>query len=139
MSVAAGQEARMKTRRAAGPSVSEDARISPRAASWLARSVCAVSLVLAGIGLLLLALGQEHPGVPVFEELVEDTVIAVGFSTIGAVIAHRFPARNPIGWLFCALGLVAVVLLFCGEYAAYALVARDGTLPGGGAAAWVVS
>jgi len=139
MSVGAEQEARMKTRRATSPSVSEDARISPRAAAWLARSVCAVSLVLAGMGLLFLALGQKHPGVPVFEELVEDAVIAVGFSTVGAVVAHRFPARNPIGWLFCALGLVAAVLLFCGEYSAYSLVAQEGTLPGGGAAAWVVS
>ena len=136
---AAGQEARMKTRRAASPSGSENARISPRAAAWLAQSACAVSLALTGIGLLLLALGQEHPGVPVFEELVEDAVIAVGFSTIGAVIAHRFPSRNPIGWLFCALGLVAAVPLFCGEYAAYALVAHHGSLPGGEAAAWIVS
>ena len=133
------QEARTKTRRDASPSGSEKARISPRAAAWLARSACAVSLVLAGIGLLLLALGQEHPGVPVFEELVEDAVISVGFSMIGAVIAHRFPARNPIGWLFCALGLVAAVLLFCGEYAAYSLVAHHGSLPGGEAAAWIVT
>ena len=136
---AARQEARMKTRRAASPSGSENARIGPRAAAWLAQSACAVSLVLTGIGLLLLALGQEHPSVPVFEELVEDAVIAVGFSTIGAVIAHRFPSRNPIGWLFCALGLVAAVLLFCGEYAAYALVTHHGSLPGGEAEAWIVS
>ena len=135
---ATAREARMKER-TPGPSGHEGARISPRAAAWLARSGCAVALTLAGIGLLLLVLGREHPDVPIFEEWVEDTVIAFGFSTVGAVIAHRFPTSNPIGWLFCALGLVAAMLLFCGEYAAYSLVARPGSLPGGEAAAWIVT
>ncbi len=66
-------------------------------------------------------------------------MVAVGFSTVGAIVAHRFPPRNPIGWLFCALGLVAAVLLFCGEYAAYSLLARPGSLPGGEAMAWISS
>jgi hypothetical protein len=77
--------------------------------------------------------------VPVFEEWAEDAVIAVGFSTLGAIVAPRFPPHNPIGWLFCALGLVAAVLLFGGEYAYYSLLARPGSLPGGEAFAWVVS
>ena len=76
---------------------------------------------------------------PVFEEWAEDAVIAVGFSTLGAIVAPRFPPHNPIGWLFCALGLVAAVLLFGGEYAYYSLLARPGSLPGGEAFAWVVS
>jgi len=117
----------------------ERAGMDPRVAAWLARSVCVLSLALAGAGLLLLAANRIYLGVPVFEEWVEDTVIAVGFSTVGAVIAPRFPPRNPIGWLFCALGLVAAVLLFCGEYAVYAMVAGPWSLPGGGAAAWVVT
>jgi hypothetical protein len=66
-------------------------------------------------------------------------VVAVGFSTIGAFVAPRFPARNPIGWLFCAIGLVGAVLLFCGEYAAYSLLSWPGSQPSGEAAAWVVS
>ena len=63
----------------------------------------------------------------------------MGFSTLGAVVAFCFPSRNPIGWRFCALGLVAAVLLFGGEYAVYSLLARPGSLPGGEACAWVVS
>jgi hypothetical protein len=113
--------------------------MSPSEAAWLARYTCAVSLALAAVGLLLLALGREHAGNPVFEEWAEDTVIAVGFSTVGAIVAPRFPPRNPIGWLFCALGLVAAVLLFCGEYAAYSLVANPWFLPGGEAAGWIVA
>src|SRR5918997_4334308 len=111
-----------------------------RGAPWLAWGLCALSLGLAALGLLLLVLGRAAlPGVPVFEEWAEDAVVAVGFSALGALVAPRFPLRNPIGWLFCALGLVAAVLLFCGEYAYYSLMARPGSLPGGEAAAWVVS
>jgi hypothetical protein len=140
MSAAAARRwTRTKSKETPGPSGSEDARIGPRAAALLARSVCAVSLALAGAGLLLLAANRIYLGVPVFEEWVEDTVIAVGFSAVGAVIAHRFPSRNPIGWLFCAIGLVGAVLLFCGEYAVYAMVAGPWSLPGGEAAAWIVN
>jgi len=71
--------------------------MDPREAAWLAWYTCAVSLALAGLGLVLLALSSEHPGVPVFEEWAEDAVIAVGFSTLGAIVAPRFPPDNPIG------------------------------------------
>ena len=109
-------------------------------AAWLSWYMCAISLTLAALGLLLLVLSREaHPGVPVFEQWAEDAVVAVGFSTLGAVVAPRFPPKNPVGWLFCALGLVAAVLLFSGEYAYYSLLARPGSLPGGEAFAWVVS
>ena len=113
--------------------------LSARAATWLAWTLCAVSLALAVAGLLLLVLSREaHPGIPLFEQWAEDAVIAVGFSTLGAVVAPRFPPKNPIGWLFCSLGLVAAVLLFGGEYAYYSLLARPGSLPGGDGFAWVV-
>ena len=113
--------------------------MTPREAAWLARCMCFLSLVLAALGLLLLALNRERIGGLVFEQWAEDAVVAVGFSTIGAVVAPRFPVRNPIGWLFCAIGLVGAVLLFCGEYAAYSLLSWPGTQPSGEAAAWVAS
>jgi hypothetical protein len=108
-------------------------------ATWVAWCMCALSLALTALGLLLLVLSREHHGGLVFEQWAEDAVVAVGFSTIGAVVAPRFPARNPLGWLFCAIGLVGAVLLFCGEYAAYSLLSHPGTLPSGEAAAWVAS
>jgi hypothetical protein len=109
-------------------------------AAWLSWYMCAVSLALTAGGLLLLVLSREaRPGIPVFAQWAEDAVIAVGFSTLGAVVAPRFPPNNPIGWLFCYLGLVAAVLLFGGEYAYYSLLARPGSLPGGEELAWVVS
>jgi hypothetical protein len=118
----------------------EAARVSLPMAAWIAWTLCALSIGLAALGLLLLVLGEEtRPDVPVFGQWVEDAVVAVGFSTLGAVVAPRFPSRNPIGWLFCALGLVAGMLLFGGEYAIYSLRANPGALPGGEAMAWIVS
>jgi hypothetical protein len=113
--------------------------MKPSAATWLAWSTCAVSLALTAIGILLLVLSQAHRDVPVFEEWVENSVIAVGFSTVGAIVAPRFPFRNPIGWLFCAIGFVAAMILFGSEYAYYALLARPGSLPSGDELAWIVS
>src|SRR3712207_451607 len=113
---------------------------SPNKAAWLSWSVCVVSLALATVGLLLLVLSREaRASMPVFEEWAEDAVIAVGFSTLGAIVAPRFPPRNPIGWLFCAIGLVGAVLLFSGEYAAYSLLARPGSPPAGPALRRLVS
>ena len=117
----------------------ENPLMGPREAAWLSWYMCALSLGLTALGLLLLVLGREHLGGLVFEQWAEDAVVAVGFSTIGAVVAPRFPARNPVGWLFCAIGLVGAVLLFCGEYAAYSLLSWPGSQPSGEAAAWVAS
>ena len=115
------------------------ATLSRKEATWLAWCMCFLSLVLTTLGLVLSALSREHHGGLVFEQWAEDSVVAVSFSTIGAVVAPRFPARNPIGWLFCAIGLVGAVLLFCGEYAAHSLLTHPGTRPSGEAAAWVAS
>ena len=56
--------------------------------------------------------------------------IALPFTTVGALIASRKP-DNPIGWLFCAVGLLQGVSIFATEYALYALVTTGGRVPGG--------
>jgi hypothetical protein len=114
--------------------------LSPSGAAWLAWFMCSLSLAFAAIGLFLLVLSREAlPGVPIFEQAVEEIVVAISFSTVGAVVAPRFPSQNYIGWLFCSIGLLAGVLLFCGEYAYYSLLARPGSLPGGEVMAWIDS
>jgi hypothetical protein len=117
----------------------EAAQMSPTDAAWLAWYMCFLSLGLSAFGLILLVLSREHHGAPVFEQWAEDAVVAIGFSTVGALVAPRFPAGNPVGWLFCAIGLVGAVLLFSGEYAAYSLFAHPGSLPAGELFAWVAS
>jgi hypothetical protein len=123
--------------------------MSSREAAWLAWYLCAVSLTLTVLGLLLLVVSRSpagapvYAGGPVFDYWLENTMVVLSFSTVGAVIAPRLPARNPVGWLFCAIGFVAAMGLFVAEYAIVTLLAEPGSLasklPGGEALAWVSS
>jgi hypothetical protein len=113
--------------------------MSKRTATWLAWSMCALSLALTAFSLLLLVQTRSHPEVRIFDYWAIDTLVAVGFSTVGAVIAPRIAPKNPIGWLFCAVGLSFGMIHFTAEYTIYALLAAPGTLPGGEAAAWIFS
>jgi signal transduction histidine kinase len=64
-------------------------------------------------------------------------VFAISLGGVGAVVASRRPS-NPIGWIFCGLGLLSSVMAFSGEYARWALLAEDGRPPAGTYAAWVL-
>jgi len=105
--------------------------------------MCAASLVLTVLGLLFLVTSQSRTGAPVYDYWLVNTVIAIGFSTVGVVITPRLPRPNPIGWLFCTIGLVGGVRLFVAEYAIVTLLAEPGSLPsmlpGGETLAWVSS
>jgi hypothetical protein len=63
------------------------------------------------------------------------------FTTVGAFVASRRP-ENPIGWIFCAGGLLFSVTRAASAYAEYASHARPGQLPGveyvGWFAEWVL-
>jgi hypothetical protein len=98
--------------------------------------ICALSLGLATVDLVLVALNTSHPDVRIPEPWLAHTVSAVAFSTVGALVGSRRP-ENPIGWLFCAIGVFAAIVLLSSEYAAYALLAQPGFLPGGLAMVWV--
>ncbi len=95
-----------------------------------------LSLALTVLGLFCLALTLSHPDVSLFYYWRETTLVAVGYSTVGAVVASRMP-DNTIGWLFCTIGLIFGVIHFSGEYAMYTLVALPGSLPAGEVAAWI--
>jgi hypothetical protein len=101
--------------------------------AWI---ICALSLALAIIDLVLVALNSSHPDVRIPEPWLAHTVSAVAFSSVGAVVGSRRP-ENPIGWLFCAIGVFATIVLFSSEYAAYALLAQPNSLPGGLAMVWI--
>ena len=113
--------------------------MSRHTAARLAWSLCALSLVLTVLGLWLLVLNLSHSGVPIYPYWAENILFAVGFSTVGAVIASRSSPKNPIGWLFCAIGLSFGVIHFSAEYAIYALLAQPRPLVGGEAAAWILT
>ena len=102
-------------------------------AAWI---ICALCLGLATINLVLVALNSSHPDVRIPEPWIGHTVSAVAFSLVGAVVGSRRP-ENPIGWLFCAIGVLAAIVLLSSEYAAYALLAQPDSLPGGLAMVWI--
>jgi hypothetical protein len=106
--------------------------------SWVAWAMLAVyiaSVILATI--LAVADGRFQQD----QDPASFALFALGFGTfmvVGAlIVAHR--PQNPIGWIFSALALLAFTGGLAGEYAAYALVARLGSLPAATFAAWYAS
>jgi len=95
-------------------------------------------VALLAFTLLLFAFNRSHPDVDVYGPWVQETVVAVTFPALGLLILFRRP-QHPIGWLFCAAGLVAGLDHFCGEYAIYVLQSQPNSLPGGEISAWIVS
>jgi hypothetical protein len=111
--------------------------VSTRAASWLAWSLCGLSLVLTALSLFLFALNLFYSGAHDYDYYwLQNAVQAGSFSIIGAIIASRLPA-NPVGWLFCAAACTIAVECLSAEYAIYALLARPDSLPLGEALAWL--
>src|SRR5215212_799341 len=124
-------------------------KLSPRATALLAWCLCAVSLMLTVLGLFLLVVSRSpvgvpvYAGAPVFDFWLVNTVVAISFSTVGAMITPRLPSQNPIGWIFCSIGLIAGMRLFVAEYAIVTLLAEPRSmpamLPGGEVLAWISS
>src|ERR687897_3951070 len=101
-----------------------------RLAAWLAWSLCAVCVVVMVLTLLFQVLTPSgSQGWYSFFLYAPFAVFSVLLPAVGALVVSRHP-RNPIGWLFCATGLVVVVGIFAEEYSAYAVVVHGGSLVG---------
>jgi hypothetical protein len=109
-----------------------------RAASWLVWTMWVLSMALTALSLWLLVLSLSYPDVSVYPYWAERTILAVGYSTVGAVVASRRPG-NPVGWVLCSIGLSWGAAHLNSEYATYALLAAPGSLPAGELAAWIDS
>jgi hypothetical protein len=109
--------------------------MGPRAATTLAWGLCALSLTLTVLGLVLLALILSQPNTHTYDTWLDNTLNAVFYSTVGALVASRRP-ENLVGWLLCLFALSESVQLFGAEYAIYALLSRPNWLPAGEAMAW---
>jgi hypothetical protein len=89
--------------------------VDTRAASWLAWSLCCLSLVLTALSLFLFALNLSYSGAHGYDYYwLQNAVQAGSFSIIGAIIASRLPA-NPVGWLFCAAACTIAVAYLSAE------------------------
>jgi hypothetical protein len=112
-------------------------QIEPRRAqigARLAWGLCAVSLTLVVLGLVYEA--WTHSLLAALANHAPNAIWAVSFPVVGALIATHRP-RNPIGWLFCAVGVFQGLLIAAEAYSNYALRIAPGTVPGGLLTNWV--
>ena len=86
--------------------------MSRRAAAWLAWSLWALCAALIGLALSLdlltgeVSLPPEVRGLrPGLGFAVLTGVLSLAYPMVGALIASRLPT-NPIGWLFCGMGVL---------------------------------
>jgi uncharacterized membrane protein YhdT len=90
------------------------------------------------LSLLLFILNFSYPNTHLYEPWLDNTLTAVFYPTVGAIVASRRP-ENPVGWLLCLYGLVISISYFCAEYAIYALLAEPNSLPAAEVLVWIVS
>jgi hypothetical protein len=105
---------------------------SPRAASWLAWSLAALSVAMFLVSVALYVLARLTPvpsnlgsSRPIIDLLVSVPVLA--FPLVGALIVSRRP-HNPIGWICLAEGFLWMFLTVIDYYGVYGL-ARPGSVP----------
>jgi hypothetical protein len=131
----AGPGGRQQRAVAAKPPSTRDPRM-PGTVRWLAWGLGLASLALSALGIVFLVLSASTPIPQRFGFRGSDVTFALTFSTVGTVVAWRRP-HNPVGWVFCAGGLVAAVVGVAVEYSVYAVLTRPGSLPLGAEVAWV--
>jgi hypothetical protein len=106
-----------------------------RAASWVAWSLAALTVLFTVVHVTLWTLAQPIPGAV---DTRGEAGLPIAFAGVGALIVTRRPG-NRMGWLFCA-GVVFALVPALDAYALYALAANPSAgLPAATAVAWVVS
>jgi hypothetical protein len=113
---------------ARGRSPSED--MSARPSYWLAWLVCAVTLLVLALAMLLIFLGWSTPlprGWTPWRDQTVSLLGIIGAPILGGLIASRRP-RNPYGWLWLGFGLGLALQSLAMSYGAYALVVKPGSL-----------
>src|SRR5215218_7613299 len=120
----------------------KSAGISPRTASRLAWSLWAACVVLIAFALLLDFLTYDATDITMTDDRIQGIAAPIGilslvYPTMGALIVSRLP-RNPIGWIFCGVGLLYAIRRFAQAYTEYT---RYGNIafPLGDYAGWLAS
>jgi hypothetical protein len=105
--------------------------MSRHTAAGLAWSVCAVSLSLFALSLVLIFLSWSTQLPEDWGSWQEQALTVVGFigvPIVGGLIASHRPA-NSYGWLWLGLGMSFALMQVGQSYASYALVVEPGSLP----------
>ena len=104
--------------------------MNPRASARLAWSLCAVALVLTALALLLLDRNLAHPNAYIYDYWLDNTLAAISYAPVGALIAARRPS-NPVGWLLCLWGVVLSIGHFSARYRRLRSIGRTAIATGG--------
>ncbi len=112
--------------------------ISSRGATWLSRSLLALSATFVVLALLLVVRRAGGPGEgdPV-GDIALRMVASLSFSFMGTLITSRHPA-NTIGWIFSVMGINLSLSGVAGVYAETVL-GQAAQVPWGTLAAWYSS
>jgi hypothetical protein len=105
-----------------------------RVVAWLPWFLAGTSLVLGVAGATFGVL-NGYSAIDLAREVAVGVLLAVTFPLVGALIAIRRPG-NPLGWIFCVIGLSQGLVTASWEYGTYALRTRPGSVPGGAVASW---
>ncbi len=106
-----------------------------RRLSW-SIAVFSVVLVISGVVISVLALIADGQLV-LFSHQFFTPVVTITYGIVGALVASRHP-RNPIGWIFCAIGFLSALDMFGAGYVKYdELAVKSGSLPGADFARWL--
>jgi hypothetical protein len=116
-------------------------RTRPRAAAWVAVPLGSLNVAFSLLSLLLAGLAGWSLSRYLEQYTLPAAFLAVSYSIVGALIASLRP-RNPLGWIFLAVGFSQSLEQFAGTYVEYALVANPGanpgsSLPGGALMSWL--
>ncbi len=110
--------------------------MSEQTARRLSWSIAVVSFTVVMIGLVIsvLALIVSGRGVT-FSHQFFTPLLTITYGVVGALVASRRP-RNPIGWIFCAIGLLSALNMLSAGYALYSELVNS-ALPGAAFARWL--
>lgn len=95
---------------------------TPVRLAWAVGGLCAAMAVSA---LVLAVVNPARASVPA---TVLTYVVYLVFPAVGALVAANRP-RNPMGWMFLALGLLFGIGSLALEYAWYSVAVHGGSLP----------
>jgi hypothetical protein len=106
-----------------------------RRLSW-SIAVWSFIVVMIGLGVSIHALVVSGQGVT-FSHQFFTPLMTLTYGVFGALVASRHP-RNPIGWMFCAIGLLSAFNMLSSGYALYSELALiNDSLPGAMFARWL--
>jgi hypothetical protein len=107
--------------------------VNHRAPSWLAWSLCGLTLTLITCAYALIILISPTD---VYSYMTP--IGAAPYALVGGLIASRQP-QNPVGWLLVGSAIIVALQEFMRHYVIFGLVTNSGALPLAQVMAWLLS